>query len=235
MRIRPIQNPFATLSTSSVNSPYELANMIWSLSKARLVAVLAFAATVSLIVPSRACAREKSVWNYDGGIFLETDGSISSNTCFRVSGRVTAKHFFDDLKRIDKKDAETIFQRGKETVTEFPKVLLLQFALYDFPCSTKLQETGTRKYLTRAVVSELRLSLYWKHGLELRPLTNYTPVAFNIRPIYPLDLEAKDLPERLEWDYELAIPSEGVPLTDSLVLIIRTPEEKTAARVAARM
>lgn len=209
--------------------------MTWSLPKASFVAVLAFAAAASFIVPSRTCAREKSVWNYDGGIFLETDGSISNNTCFRVSGRVTAKHFFDDLKRIDKKDAETIFQRGKETVTEFPKVLLLQFALYDFPCSTKLQETGTRKYLTRAVVSELRLSLYWKHGLELRPLTNYTPVAFNIRPIYPLDIEAKDLPERLEWDYELAIPSEGVPLTDSLVLIIRTPEEKTAARVAARM
>jgi hypothetical protein len=198
-------------------------------------ALMTLAVWASLFAAPRCLAREKSVWNYDGGIFLETDGSISSNTCFRVSGRVTANHFFDDLKRIDKKDAETIFQRGKETVTEFPKVLLLQFALYDFPCSPKLQETGTRKYLTRAIVSELRLSLYWKHGLELRPLTNYTPVAFTIRPIYPLDLEAKDLPERLEWNYQLAIPSEGVPLTDSLVLIIRTPEEKTAARVAARM
>jgi hypothetical protein len=200
-----------------------------------LFALMALAASASLFTLPRCSAREKSVWNYDGGIFLETDGSISSNTCFRVSGRVTANHFFDDLKRIDRKDAETVFQRGKETVTEFPKVLLLQFALYDFPCSTKLQETGTRKYLTRAIVSELRLSLYWKHGLELRPLTNYTPVAFTIRPIYPFDMEAKDLPERLEWNYQLAIPSEGVPLTDSLVLIIRTPEEKTAARVAARM
>ncbi len=231
----PYPNPFATASRASVNSLYEVANMTWSFPKASFVAALAFAAVAFLVVPPHTCAREKSVWNYDGGIFLETDGSISSNTCFRVSGRVTAKHFFDDLKRIDKKDAETVFQRGKETVTAFPKVLLLQFALYDFPCSTKLKETGTRKYLTRATVSELRLSLYWKHGLELRPLTNYTPVAFNIRPVYPLDTEAKDLPERLEWDYQLAIPSEGVPLTDSLVLIIRTPEEKTAARVAARM
>ena len=81
MRIRPIQNPFATLSTASVNSPYEVANMTWSLPKASFVAVLAFAAAASLIIPSRMCAREKSVWNYDGGIFLETDGSISSNTC----------------------------------------------------------------------------------------------------------------------------------------------------------
>jgi hypothetical protein len=192
-----------------------------------LFAVMALAASASLFAPPRCSAHEKSVWNYDGGIFLETDGEVSGNTCFRVSGRVTANHFFDDLKRIDKKGAETVFQRGKETVTAFPKVLLLQFALYDFPCSPKLQQTGTRKYLTRAIVSELRLSLYWKHGLELRPLTNYTPVAFTVRPIYPLDLQAKDLPERLEWDYQLAIPSEGVPLTDSLVLIIRTPEEKS--------
>jgi len=197
--------------------------------------LLAFCLVPCLALPPLTAAREKSVWNYDGGIFLETDGSLASGQCFRLAGHVTAAHFFDELKRIDRKDADTIFLRGKETVTEFPKTLLLQFAIYDFPCSPKFQPAATRHYLTRAIVSELRLSLYWKRGLELHPLTTYTPVAFNVRPIYPFNVQATDLPERFEWDYELAIPSEGVPLTDSLVLIVRTPQEQVAARVAARM
>ncbi len=190
---------------------------------------------VFLAAPPSSAAPEKTVWNYNGGIFIETDGSVKSGMCFRISGNVTADHFFDDLKRIDRKDAETVFQRRKEIVTEFPAQLVLRFSLYDFPCAEQLQETGSRRYLTRAIVSGLHLSLYWKHGLELRPLNDFKPVALHIRSFYPYDLEAKDLPERLEWSYELLVPSAGIPLTDSLVLIIRTPEQQVAARVAARM
>jgi len=208
-----------------------------NVSSLNLLVVLTVAMLPAALLAAPLCsaAPEKSVWNYNGGIFIETDGAVQSGICFRLSGHVTADHFFDDLKRIDRKDAETVFQRKRETVTEFPEQLLLRFALYDFPCAEKLHETGSRRYLTRAIVSGLHLSLYWKHGLELRPLTNFKPVAFHIRTFYPYDLEAKDLPERLEWDYELAVPSAGVPITDSLVLIIRTPEQQVAARVAARM
>jgi hypothetical protein len=39
----------------------------------------------------------------------------------------------------------------------------------------------------------------------------------------------------LEWDYELDVPSAGIPLTDSLVLIVRRDDGRIAARVAARM
>ena len=202
---------------------------------ARCVALMAFLAlAVALAAPGTA-AHDKTVWNYDGGVFLETDGSLPNGTCFRVAGRVTSGHFFDDLKRIDDKGVDTVFLRGKETVTQFPEHLLLSFTIYDMPCSSKLQQTGTRTYLTRAIVSELHLSLSWKRGVELRPLTNFTPVGFSVRPIFPFNPDVQDLPERLEWFYELVIPSAGVPLTDSLVLIIRTPENQVAARVAARL
>ena len=56
----------------------------------------------------------KTIWNFDGGIFLETDGSFNENTCFRLAGRVVSEHFFDNLKRIDDDDG-TQYIRGKET------------------------------------------------------------------------------------------------------------------------
>jgi hypothetical protein len=112
---------------------------------------------------------------------------------------------------------------------------LLQFVIHDWPCSMKLEDIGSRNYLTRAVVSDLRLSLYWKRGVELRSIADYKMQAFHIRRILPFNASAVDLPERLEWSYELEIPSEGVPLTDSLVMVIRTPRDQVAARIAARM
>jgi len=199
-----------------------------------LVALAIAAATLG-ISPSAAARDKQTIWNYDGGILLETEGSLANGICFRVAGRVTSGLFFDELKRIDDIGVDTVFRRGKDMVTQFPKQLLLQFTIYDIPCLTKLKPTGSRMYLTRAMVGEMHLSLFWKRGVELRPLTDFEPLDFSIRTIFPYDREARDLPEKLEWFYTLAIPSAGVPLTDSLVLIIRDPDSHVAARVAARL
>jgi hypothetical protein len=202
----------------------------------RCFVLLAFAAAACFFAAPHAAARDKqTVWSYDGGVFLETDGSLPNGICFRVKGRVSSGHFFDNLKRIDGVGVDTVFRRGDEAVTEFPADILLEFTLFDMPCNGKLQVTGTRTYLTRAMVGEFRLSLFWKRGLELRPLGAYTPVNFSVRPIFPYNTDATDLPERLEWNYALAIPSAGVPLTDSLVMVIRTADGHVAARVAARL
>jgi len=180
--------------------------------------------------------REKSVWNYDGGILLITDGSVSDGPCFRISGRVNAPNFFDNLKRIDHDDAGTVFRRGTETITHFPDQLILAFIVFDHPCSTKLEQTATRAYLTRSLMSSLHLSLYWKHGVELRPIDNVEPKYFSVDPVLSHTVgHSHDLPEKLEWSYEFAVPSAGVPVTDSLVLILRGPDGRIAARVAARM
>ena len=183
-----------------------------------------------------APTREKTVWNYDGGILLVTDGSVANGPCFRISGRVNAPNFFDNLKRVDHDDSETIFRRGSETLTHFPDQLILAFVVYDHPCSTQLEHAATRTYLTRSLMSSLHLYLYWKRGVELRPIENVEPKYFSVDPVISHTIgRVHDLPEKLEWSYEFAIPSAGVPLTDSLVLILRSSDGRIAARVAARM
>ena len=51
-----------------------------------LLIFLAYPSGASLAQTKRA----KSVWNYDGGIFLKTDGSLPNGVCFRVSGRLAS-------------------------------------------------------------------------------------------------------------------------------------------------
>jgi hypothetical protein len=192
--------------------------------------------------PAPQPLRDKSVWNYDGGLFLQTNGSITNGPCFRISGHVAAPGFFDNLKRIDT-DSGAVFRRGNETVTQFPDRLSLQFVVfdhYDQTCPPQMENTSSSRYLTRAIMSSMHLYLYWKHGVELRPIANVEPKYFSVDPVLPTATaraaaRGNPLPERLVWSYEFSIPSASVPLGDSLVLILRTPDNHIAARVAARM
>jgi hypothetical protein len=178
---------------------------------------------------------EKLVWNYDGGLQMMTDGSFPSGPCFRLSGHATAPGYFDNLKRIDT-GLGPVIHRGNDLVGEFPEQLHLSFLMYDIPCEYQIQSAGTRTHLTHELVSTLRLSFFWKRGMQMRPVTGIVPKHFETRPVAPYARElAGQLPEKFEWIFEFDVPSAAVPVTDSLVVVLRTPDGHIAARAAARM
>ena len=178
---------------------------------------------------------ETSIQNYYGGVFLVGDGGIPNGPCFRINGRVTSSGFFNELKSYDNDDG-TIFREGPTEVTEFPDKLVLSMTIHDQPCSTGLQPVGTGAYLTQDAMSSLKLTLYWKHGVDLRPAGKVSMIRFSVDPIAPYaESLAAQLPKRYLWSYEFGVPGAGVPLTDSLVLVFRTTDGHIAARVAARL
>jgi hypothetical protein len=179
---------------------------------------------------------DKVVWNYDDGVFISTEGSFPDGPCFKVAIRVTAPKFFDNLKRVEERNGSVVFRRGQEVVMEFPATLDLSFSIRDFPCSVQLQQPAAQSNLTPEIVSTLRLSFFWKHGTALRPVEHVTRISSKAERIPPYATElAATLPDKFEWFTQFEVPSAGVPLTDSLVLIFRTPDGKIAARVAARL
>jgi len=179
--------------------------------------------------------RDKNTWTYDGGIFLETDGAIPGGACFRVKGHVTADDFFENLRREDT-NSGTLFRRGNDIVTEFPKHLHLSMSIADIPCDPHMQQANSRVYLTDEMIRSLRLHFFWKRALELRPVRGIVETSGEVRPVpwYSHGLE-QELPKRFEWLVEFSLPSEGVPLTDNLVLMMYTPDHRLIARGAARM
>jgi hypothetical protein len=211
-----------------------------TLSRINCLALAGFFALLATAGPSQKKTKhpknaESKVENYYGGVFLVGDGGIPSGPCFRINGRVTSAGFFNELKSYGTDDG-TIFRLGTNEVTQFPDKLLLSLLIHDQPCSTGLQPVGTGAYLTQEAMSSLKLSLYWKHGVDLRPAGKIILVRSSIDPIEPYAKElAAELPKRYLWSYELGISSEGVPLTDSLVLIFRAQDGRIAARLAARL
>ena len=179
--------------------------------------------------------KDRNVWSYDGGVFFETDGSLPNGPCFRVHGHMTSDDFFNGLKRIDT-DQTTLFQRGNETLTKFPDSVIVVFSIRDQFCAAGVQQVGTRPYLTEKVIDELRLSIYWKDGVDLSPVKGVKEVNTRVDRIEPYATSlAADLPARYEWSYQLVVPSAGVSLMDSLAFVFRTPDGRIAARVAARL
>jgi hypothetical protein len=180
-------------------------------------------------------ALKKEVLSFDGGIMFATEGSLSELTCFRLDGRVAAPGFFDDFKRIDDEHG-TEYRSNKEIVTELPEEVHVAFVMFDTPCKSRELQPVPRRYLTQEMMESLRFSFYWKRGIEMRHLENLKPPAATAELIEPFNTESKEeLPKRYRWILEFTIPSAGVPLTDRLVLIIRTPDGRRAARVAARL
>lgn len=206
-----------------------------ALTAAAAALLIAFPANAQSDKKSKKAKPEVRVGNYFGGIFLAGDGGIPDGPCFHINGRVSSSDFFNDLKSFDTGDG-VLFRRGTNEVTQFPEKLLLSLAIRDVPCSTGLQPVGTGVYLTQEEMSKLKLSLYWKRGVDLRPAGKIAMLNFTVDPIQPYAKNlADELPKRYTWSYELGIPAAGVPLTDSLVLIVRNASGQIVARVAARL
>ena len=198
------------------------------------LAALVLLASLPAVSIAQAPQGKKAVY-YDGGVAFATDGSLANGACFRVSGNLNAKDFFVNLKRTENALGGT-FTRGSEIVTEFPDKLILSFVIRDYPCDPRFQQEGPHVYLTREMMSTLQLSLFWKNGVDLRPVKESRKIASSVEAITPYAKDlAAELPKRYEWSWELEIASAGVPLTDSLVLMFRTPDGRIAARVAARL
>jgi hypothetical protein len=179
---------------------------------------------------------EKNVWNYESGIFFQSDGDLPDGPCFRISGRAFSDDFFQDLKRFDYDETDSVFRRGKDTVTIFPEQLRLEFSIHDTPCSLKLDEFEARGYLTRPQIETLHVDLYWKRGVDLRPVQQVARPQVFVHPLpAPANVQAEGLQTKFEWFYVFDVASAGIPLTDSLVVVMRTPSGRIAARVAARM
>ncbi|HJZ62753.1 MAG TPA: hypothetical protein VKD70_00435 [Candidatus Acidoferrum sp.] len=176
----------------------------------------------------------RTVWNLEGGVFFATDGRIPNGACFRINGEVTDHVFFEKLKRIDDENG-TKYLRGTVAVTEYPPKLDVSILIHDVPCSFLLKDKTTEP-LTKEDVRNLRLRLFWKHGVELRPTARFTEPVMHIRELQPnITPEANDLQKRYEWNLNFVLPSEGVPIEDSLVFVFESADGSVTARTSARL
>jgi hypothetical protein len=187
--------------------------------------------------PAKTKPAKRTVWNLEGGVFFATDGHLPNGSCFRLSGQMNAPDFFDGLRRVDSEEGTSYFLRN-QLVTEYPDEVQIVIHLLDFPCTLDLKDTIVRPPITREMMATLRLNFYWKQGVHMRPVEESKRTAAETRRIETFaagPAAGDELAPRYEWSYAFSVKSDGVPLTNTLVLVIENEEHKIAARVAARL
>ena len=130
--------------------------------------------------------------------------------------------FFDQLERRDTADGELfILHSGRHSrrVTDYPnsvvvKVFASPWDSRDTPFDKRC--TGT----AAALLGSLQFKAEWKAGLKMRPVSSMTVRHLERNEMAPITL----------WGYELGIPSEGVPLTDHLVIDVYGPDSSLIVR-----
>ena len=207
------------------------------MTRTLIIALLALSvmATTLAQTPQPFKQKDKYITNYDGGVPILSDGAFPEGPCFRLNGLITHPVFFEQLKRTDT-NSGTFFRNSHDVVTQFPETLQMSLKIRDLPCSDALQQGAPREYLTQDLIRSLRLVVFWKRGVYLRPANGVKALGSETQLVEPYAKELADqLPQRFIWTLQFEVPSEGVPLTDSLVIILRTPDKHMVARAAARL
>lgn len=194
--------------------------------------------TVLVLVTCHAAlshaALARTVRDYTDGVTLVTEGGPPGGPCLSIRGRVTAPDFFVGLKR--RETARGIeFRRGANAVESFPEELSVRIWIREFPCHVGLTEVSPL-LATPEGMSSLQFKAYWKRGMEMRSVDGLTLRTFYRRKEQPTTLVGVPVTiQRDTWIYNLTVSSQGVPLTDHLILEIFTKDGLRWARVSAQL
>jgi hypothetical protein len=149
--------------------------------------------------------------------------------CASIHGTLTAGDFFADLRRTDKRGQLEYRKQGK-IVTQYPRSLTTSIEILGDRCATAMLESHSNIFLGNSYA--LRLEVYWKRGLQLRPaLLSPVPAAdcagYSNVTIGGDGLAVPAIACRLTVD------SEGVPLGDHLIVSILDSDGRRLTRISA--
>jgi len=196
----------------------------------QLFLLLAAAAPAASRSPSR---RKPSTKKRSG---ISTGASRSSPTArsmtgFRLTGRVFAPDSSRDLKARGQRTRHDL-SPGNDVVSVCRKNAGQLHDVRHACAGIRSQAAGNAGYLTRSVMETLRLSFFWSTIICVRRRRDAQ--ASGGAPGAGLCASTRRIcSEKYEWWFEFEIPSENVPVTDSLV-ILGARRWLCCARVAAR-
>ena len=147
--------------------------------------------------------------------------------CLSIHGTVTAGSFFDDLKRIDN-GGELEYRKHGKVVTEYPESLATAILIQGDRCAQILYSPSA---IFRGDSYSLKLEVYWKHGMEMRPAVVSPGFAQCVGYLsVTVPGEKGTIPSIA---CQLTVDSRGVPLADHLIVSVFAANGRPLTRIAA--
>ena len=165
---------------------------------------------------------------------LGMDFLRADDVCLILYGYLEAGDFFDNLRsRKTANGAE--FRRGTQAVHTFPESVTVKVVAQLGRCSRRERalEGGnvgsSRVRLDDDFMRSVTFEASWNHSFDEKP-AELGALAAGRLP------NPTQLPnDRDWWEYEFEVRSAGVSLSDALVIILQSRDEKMIARMSARL
>ena len=174
-----------------------------------------------------AHARPRNSPTYVGQVDFGPQMLYLEDGCLSIRGTVTAGSFFDDLKRIDN-GGQLEYRKHGKVVTEYPESLTTSIRIAGDPCAAMLYSPSA---IFRGDSYSLKLEVYWKRGMEMRPAV-LSPVLARCVGYSSVTIpgEKATIPSIA---CQLTVDSRGVPLADHLIVAVFEANGRALTRISA--
>jgi hypothetical protein len=199
---------------------------------------LAVAAAAFLLGSAQASPKPRRRTQFDMFVPVAPQPIKTDRYCGNLSGALSAdNNFFDGLVRIDK-GRRVEFRKDSQTVKEFPSQVAVALAGDVTTCAAPDGGSGMSfvkpgNASSPGEVSEfmtgLKFTAAWKNRDGLQPVQNFSVVKTT-----PSDKGWHvGTNDQIPWRFAFQVPSQGVPLTNQLVISVYAPSGAKLATFTA--
>jgi hypothetical protein len=161
------------------------------------------------------------------GFSLGSDSiHTTEDMCLMLGARAVAEDFFKGLEAHKSGDRRTFKRHGK-TVKFFPAQVIVKIEAAVAPCARKITLPCDRCdfRFDEEFMKSLQFDAFWKSVFDQRKAE---------LGVLSED-ESRDLaPTAKLWVYEFSVNSNDVPLTESLLVVLRAPDGRIVSRLSGK-
>jgi hypothetical protein len=156
---------------------------------------------------------------YTSNVPMRSEEARINGVCISFSASMVSEAF-QGLQRIETPSGVQ-FSRSKKPVTNFPELIDVQLWAYPYLCAASPSKRP-RKDLGADILDSLVFESSWKRGME----THNTPIISAVRKRFHISHR---------WLFLIQLRGGDVPLTDHLILSIKTSEGPLIARLSGQL
>lgn len=177
------------------------------------------------------CAPLQATNKYNRTVPIGIDYLAARGICVVFGANIESGDFFKDLESRSTSRGR-VFRKKSKPVEAFPTELFVQVQAAVDRCRARAEAHQDRAQELEPgehFMESLRFEAFWKNGFEMKRLDAELLSTTRIPSPTPSSSRAE------WWQYRLVIRSQGVPLKDSVVIVVLSATQVKVARFSARL
>jgi hypothetical protein len=177
-----------------------------------------------------ACCIVLSAQSRDHKMDLGVDSIHAGDMCLILGGSAESGDFFKQLRKRETRRGEVFKNASGQKVMTFPERLTVKIDAALDKCAGPGTSSCDRCELPLSTefMNSVQFDAYWKYGFEIQKADIDVLSVERSNDLAPI------APNAELWKYELSIRCKNIPLTDSLVVVLHTPDGKIVSRLSGK-